>query len=135
MKSVHAGIYPSAAKHPHNWTIWKVTNYERIHYNSFLHKTHWWLKSRQRINFLTWLLWLFWLLCSVSVNLIPKSFSHLLLEIISFPIVILLDSLPDIKKWYLPGLALILLSLNQFKSVFPKTSKLCITYAEFFPVS
>ena len=40
-----------------------------------------WLKSRQRINFLTWLLWLFWLLCSVSVYLIPKSFSHLLLEI------------------------------------------------------
>ena len=27
-----------------------------------------------------------------------------------------------------------LLSLSQFESVFPKTSKLCITYAEFSPV-
>ena len=51
---------------------------------------------------------------------IPKGFSYLLLEIVLFPIVILLESLPDKRRWYLKGLALILLLLNQFKSVFPK---------------
>ena len=33
--------------------------------------------------------------------------------------VILLQSLPDKRRWYLPGLVFILLSLHQFKSLFP----------------
>ena len=67
----------------------------------------------------------------VTVYLIPKSFLHLLLEIVSFPTVILLESLRDKRRRYLPGLAFILLSLTQFKGVFPKTSKLFVTYLEF----
>ena len=88
---------------------------------------------------------IFWLaflhkdsICSLKFRwlsvLIPKSFSHLLLEIVSFPTVILLESLSEKRRWYLPGLAFMLLPLNQFKSMFPKTSTLCITYAEFPPL-
>ena len=51
--------------------------------------------------------------------LIPKSFSHLLLEIVLHPIMILLESLPERRRLYLPELAFILLSLNHLKVVFP----------------
>ena len=49
---------------PHNWTIWKVTNYERIHYNSFLHKTH---PDRGLIFWLDFYDF-FWLLCSLKFS-------------------------------------------------------------------
>ena len=45
---------------------------------------------------------------------------------------ILLESLPGKRRWYLPGLIFILLSLDQFKRVFPKTSK--IPHLQNFPL-
>ena len=77
-------------------------------------------------------------ICSLKFRLLsismPKSFSHLQLEIVTFPIMILLESLIDKRKGYLRGLGFMLLPLNQFKSAFRKTSKLCIAYAEFHSV-
>ena len=60
--------------------------------------------------------------------LIPKSYSHLL-RVVAFFIDIYFPGVITRQKNF------ILLLLNQFKSLLPKTSKLCATYPEFPPVS
>ena len=78
-------------------------------------------------------------MCSLKFRLlsilIHKRFSHSLLEIVSFPIVILLESLPGKKNMIFIRITFRTVAVKPVQKCVFQTSELCITYAESAPVS
>ena len=137
LKSGKSGIYFLVVKQPHKLTIRKVANCVRIQYKSPLLKFV--DDASQDKALIFWLDFLhkesiFSIKFRLLSILIPKCFSHLLVEIVSISFVLLQKSLPDNRRWYLPGLAFLMLSLNQLKRNSPIISNLCVTYKGFTSV-